>query len=123
MRHYLGSEYEVFSAGTIKTHVNETAKEVMSEIGYCMAGHHSKSIEEIHFLNFDYIITVCNSAKESCPVLPKASKIYHWPFKDPASFFSNKKEDVLAEFRTVRDQIKRKILSHFHSKQHYSQVL
>src|SRR3990167_8760424 len=83
LRHVAGDTYDVSSAGTKPSKVNETAIQVMKEIGIDISGHRSKSVNE--FLNeyFDYVITVCDSAKETCPVFQKRNILLHWPFPDP----------------------------------------
>jgi arsenate reductase (thioredoxin) len=104
LRHYSGDKYEVFSAGTLASHVNENAIRVMREIGIDISNQRSKSLDE--FLNrpFDYVITVCDNAKESCPVFPVAKHRLHWSFPDPPQT-EEPNEEYLKEFRKVRDMI------------------
>ena len=104
LRHYQGREFEVFSAGTKPSHVNPTAIKVMKEIGIDISGHHSKHVDELKGLHMDYVITVCDHAKESCPIFPGAVKVMHWPFPDPPHS-REVSEAVLEEFRNVRDMI------------------
>lgn len=103
LRHFKSDEYEVFSAGTKPSEVNPTAIGVMKEIGIDISSHRSKHVDEFKGQTFDYVITVCDHAKESCPVFP-GGVLMHWPFPDPPH---NKEvtEDVLEEFRKVRDMI------------------
>ena len=107
LRHYGSNKFEVFSAGTKPSNVNPTAVQVMREIGIDISGHRSKNVSEFSGQPFDYVITVCDNAKESCPVFPGTSTRLHWSFPDPP----HGKEitpEVLNEFRAVRDQIHRK---------------
>jgi arsenate reductase (thioredoxin) len=105
LRHDGGQEYEVFSAGTHPTHVRPEAIQVMREVGIDISGHRSKSVEEFAGQDFDYVITVCDNAKESCPVFPATSKRIHWSLKDPAAVQVSG-EQRLAEFRRIRDQLR-----------------
>lgn len=104
LRHYGGDRFEVESAGTKPSHVNETAIKVMNEIGIDLSKHRSKHVSELLGQHFHYIITVCDNAKESCPVFPGNSIRLHWPFPDPPHD-KEITEDVLKEFRRVRDLI------------------
>lgn len=107
LRHYGSNRFEVESAGTKPSKVNETAIQVMKEIGIDISSHRSKHIDELKGRLFDYVITVCDNAKESCPIFPGSSVRLHWPFPDPP----HEKEitgDVLNEFRRVRDLIHQK---------------
>lgn len=104
LRHYGGSRFVVESAGTGPSSVNPIAIQVMQEIGIDISHHRSKHLDEFKDRNFDYVITVCDNAKESCPVYLKAAQKLHWSFPDPP----HGKEvtgDVVAEFRKVRDMI------------------
>ena len=107
LRHYGGDKFEVFSAGTKPSRVNETAIRVMREIGIDISHQRSKSVSEYSGQNFDYVITVCENAKESCPLFLGSAKRLHWGFPDPP----HEKEitgKVLNEFRKVRDMIHKK---------------
>jgi len=99
-RHEAGDRFEVFSAGTRPSQVRSEAIAVMQEIGIDISRHYSKSVDEFKDQEFDTIITVCDNAKESCPVFPGNTQRLHWPFEDPSS---------LAAFRKVRDQIQARI--------------
>jgi arsenate reductase len=105
LRHDGGPEYEVFSAGTHPSHVRPEATQVMREVGIDISGHRSKSVEEFAGQNFDYVITVCDNAKESCPVFPATTKRIHWSLKDPAAV-QGSEEQRLAEFRRIRNQLR-----------------
>ncbi len=103
--HFLGSKAEVYSAGT-KTHgVNPRAITVMSEEGIDINHHTSNLLDEYLDINFDYIITVCDNAKEACPIFPGEVKLIHKSFPDPYDA-EGTEEEILGEFRTVRDKIK-----------------
>jgi arsenate reductase len=111
LRHDGGPPYEVFSAGTRPSHVRPEAIAVMREIGIDISGHRSKSVDEFSGQVFDYVITVCDNAKESCPVFPATTKRLHWSLEDPAAL-QGSEGDRLAAFRRIRDEL-RKNLQHF----------
>ena len=102
LRHIAGDQYEVFSAGTRPVGLNPNAVTAMSEIGINIAGSRSKSVDEFAGQRFDYVFTVCDNAKESCPVFPGGGKKLHESFQDPAAAPADKQ---LVVFREVRDQI------------------
>jgi arsenate reductase len=103
LRHFAGDRFEVFSAGTKPVGLNPVAVAAMSEIGIDIAGQRSKSVEEFAGQAFDYVITVCDNAKESCPIFPGAGKRLHHSFEDPAGA---PEERRLESFRKVRDQLR-----------------
>ena len=110
MRHVRGNEFEVFSAGTEPKGVHPLTMEVLREIGIDASGQWSKHIDELPTKDFDYIITLCNSAAQNCPVfLGKGVKMHHG-FDDPAAV-TGSEPDIFESFRTVRDQIKVFILN------------
>ena len=84
LRHEGGDRFEVYSAGTKPSTVRPEAIAVMHEIGIDISGHRSKSVDEFAGRELDYVITVCDNAKESCPVFPAKTLRMHWPFEDPA---------------------------------------
>ena len=104
LRHYGSDKFEAESAGTKPSKVNETAIEVMRELGIDISGQRSKNVSEFLGRHFHYIITVCDNAKESCPVFPGNSIRLHWAFPDPPHD-KEITEDVRREFRRVRDLI------------------
>lgn len=108
LREIGGEMLEVESAGVIKSFVRPQAIEAMKEIGIDISEHRSKSVEEFAGQNFDYVITVCDNAKESCPVFPGNVKRIHWSFDDPAETTGGESEK-LAVFRRVRDEIREKL--------------
>jgi len=109
LRHEGGDRFEVFSAGTKPTAVRPEAIAAMGEIGLDISGQHSKGVEEFIGQPLDLVITVCNSAKETCPVFPGDVKRLHWPFDDPAAV-EGPEEVRKAAFRRVRDQIHGRIM-------------
>ena len=111
-RHLLGSEFEVFSAGSRPSAVNPIAIKVMAEIGIDISGHRSKSVDEFQGMNFDFVITTCDAARETCPVFPGNTRHLHWSFSDPADARGSE-EEILSVFRKVRDEIKLRIQEEF----------
>ncbi|MGB9642881.1 MAG: arsenate reductase ArsC [Candidatus Ratteibacteria bacterium] len=107
--YYGRGKIQAFSAGLNPSIVNPFAIEVMAEIGIDISKHRSKNLEEFLGQQFDFIITLCESAKQNCPLFPgKATKI-HWDIKDPADA-TGSKEEILTEFRKCRNIIKEKII-------------
>ncbi len=106
-----GNRYQAFSAGVNATSVNPYAVEVMKEIGIDLSKNKSKNINVFSKEQFDYVVTVCNHAKEVCPFFP-GKKILHKSFRDPAEF-KGSIEELLKEFRSVRNEIKKWIQDTF----------
>ena len=104
LRARAGNRFEVYSAGTHPTRVREEAVEVMRESGVDISAHRSKSVEEFERREFDYVITVCDNARESCPVFPGKTVRIHWSFDDPAAA-EGSRDERMAVFRRVRDEI------------------
>jgi len=104
LRHDSGDRFEVESAGTKPSRVRLEAIQVMREIGIDISGHRSKSVDEFAGETFDYVLTVCDHAKESCPIYPGHSNRLHRNFQDPAAV-EGSEEQRLAAFRKVRDEI------------------
>ncbi len=101
----LDKNLRVYSAGTHPANeVHPVAIQVMKEIGIDISQNHPKSLEQFLLKNFNYVITVCNEAKEVCPVFPGAAQKLHFGFEDPAKA-SGSEEEVLNKFRKVRDEI------------------
>ncbi len=105
LRHEAGDRFEVFSAGTRPSHVRPEAVAAMSEVGIDISGHRSKGVDEFTGEHFDYVLTVCDNAKESCPIFPAQTVTIHHNFEDPA-LLQGSDEERLALFRRVRDEIK-----------------
>ena len=108
LRHLGGDRFEVFSAGIKPTEVNPLAIKVMAEVGIDISSHRSKSAMEFIKQQFDYVITVCDNVKQTCPVFPGKYKKIHWDLEDPAEA-SGSEEDRLVVFRKIRDQIQNNI--------------
>ena len=108
LRHIAGERFEVESAGVAPSSVRPEAIEAMLEIGIDISSHRSKSVDEFTDQEFDYIITVCDNAKESCPVLPGKAIRIHWSLDDPASCVGDD-EVRLAAFRRVRTEIQARL--------------
>jgi len=107
-----GGAYEAESAGTKPGRVRPEAIEVMKEIGIDISGHRSKSADEFSGQWFDYVVTVCDNARDTCPVFPAGAERIHWGFEDPAAVQGSEQER-LAAFRRIRDQIHEKVKSFF----------
>src|SRR5215470_18362274 len=103
LRHDAGDRFEVESAGTKPSQVRPEAIAVMKELGIDISGHRSKSVDEFAGTEFDYVLTVCDNAKESCPVFPGHTNRLHHSFQDPAAT-EGSETARLAVFRRVRDE-------------------
>ena len=106
LRLLAGDRYEAESAGTDPAGLNPMTVTTMEEIGAEVRHHRSKHVEEFVGQSFTYVITVCDRAKESCPVFPSAFKTLHWSFDDPAAM---PPQNRLEAFRQVRDEIKERL--------------
>lgn len=103
-----GNRFEVFSAGTIPAKVRPEAIAVMGELGIDISGHRSKSVDEFTNQAFDYVITVCDNAKESCPIFTGSTGRIHWSIEDPASI-QGSDEQRLTAFRRIRDELRERL--------------
>jgi arsenate reductase (thioredoxin) len=108
LRHLAGDRFEVYSAGTEATSVRPEAIEVMAELGIDISGQESETIDGYLAEPFDYVVTVCDDAKEACPVFPNAKNRLHWSFRDPSQA-TGSEEERLEVFRGVRDEIRARI--------------
>ena len=99
-----GDRFDAYSAGVNPTAVNPRSITVMNEIGIDISSYSSKSADEFLGQSFDYVITVCDNAKQTCPVYPGAYIKIHWNLEDPAEVIGTE-EEILVEFRRIRDQI------------------
>jgi arsenate reductase len=104
-RHLKSDCIEAFSAGVAPYRLSERATQVMAEAGVDISQQYSKHLDELSGLDFDYVITVCDNAKEQCPLYPKQTKMIHHQFDDP-SFVIGTAEQIMAQFRRVRDEIR-----------------
>lgn len=105
LRFFAGNLAEVYSAG-VETHgVNPRAVASMREDGIDISQHTSNNIDEYRHIDFDYVITVCDNAKERCPYFPSKAEKLHYNFPDPAKAIGTE-EEIIAQFRTTREMIK-----------------
>jgi arsenate reductase len=105
LRHFAGDKARIYSAG-VETHgVNPRAIATMKEDGIDISQHTSNNMEEYLEIDFDFVITVCDNAKERCPFFPTKAKKFHQNFPDPAKVTGTEKE-ILEQFRQVREMIK-----------------
>jgi arsenate reductase len=108
LRAQAGERFEVASAGTEATRVHPLAIRAMAEVGIDLGGHTSKIVDQLLDQPWDYVITVCDAANESCPVFPRKSSRLHWSFEDPSQA-TGSDDRRLEVFRRVRNQIERRI--------------
>ena len=112
LREMAGDRFEVLSAGTHPAGVNPLAIEAMQEIGIDISKHRSRNVTEFLGKPIEYVVTVCDRAKESCPIFPGTYKFLSWSLDDPAAIDGTKEEKLLA-FRRIRDQLSRNIEKQF----------
>ena len=110
-----GADYEVASAGTTPSRVRPEAMAAMREIGIDISGHRSKSVDEFAGQHFDYVVTVCDNARDNCPVFPGGAERIHWSLEDPAAVQGSEAER-LAAFCRIRDQLRDRVREFFASK-------
>lgn len=108
LRHLAGDRFEAFSAGTEPRSVHPMTVRVLNEIGIDAGKAESKDLELFNGQHFDYIITVCDRARDNCPTFPEDTKKYHWSFSDPAAFEGDE-EAIHNAFCRVRDEMVRRI--------------
>ncbi len=107
-KHLLAGKVEAYSAG-IETHgLNRLAVKAMARAGVDISAHTSKHLDDLSDIDFDYVITVCDNAKEACPIFPGNAKVLHHSFEDPPRLAANAKtdEEALVHYEKVRDEIK-----------------
>ena len=109
LKHIGESEFEAESAGTKPSIVRPEAIAVLKEIGIDISENRSKSVDEFAGMKFDYVITVCDNARENCPYFPPEAKLIHHSFADPAAI-NGDDETRLAAFRRARDEIRQFLL-------------
>jgi arsenate reductase len=102
------NEIDSYSAGIEPQGMNARAVRVMGEVGVDISGHHSKDVDELAGIPFDYVITVCDNANETCPIFPGKTKHIHVGFDDPPRLAKNARteEEALSHYRRVRDEIR-----------------
>lgn len=106
LKHITQSKYEIYSAGTRASMVRPEAIQVLAEIGIDISQNRSKSVDEFVDKDIDYVLTVCDHAKETCPYFPAKTKVVHHSFEDPPAIGETDQETTLKIFRRVRDEIK-----------------
>lgn len=108
-RHLKGEVIEPYSAGVEVHGMNPLAMQVMAEADVDISGHHSKHVDEVKNVGFDYVVTVCDSAHESCPMFPGKVKVVHVGFDDPPRLAraAKNEEEGLEIYRRIRDEIRR----------------
>jgi arsenate reductase len=108
VNHDLGDRFQAFSAGTEATRVNPLAIQIMAEVGIDISGQYSKTLDEFSDQQFDHVITLCGSAAEQCPLFFGGVQRVHIGFDDPSQT-KGSQDEVLADLRRVRDEIRRKL--------------
>ena len=105
LKYICKNEYEIMSAGTKPSVVRPEAIKVLEEIDLDISGNRSRTVNEFKDKEIDFVLTVCNNAKENCPYFPAKTKLIHHVFEDPANV-EDDEETRLAAFREVRDKIR-----------------
>ena len=107
-RHLKGNEIEAYSAGVSPHGMNNKAVQVMAEAGVDISTHTSKHVDSLSHVPFDYVVTVCGHAHETCPMFPGKTKVVHVGFEDPPALEKTaaSEEDALNHYRRVRDEIR-----------------
>lgn len=108
LRYFASDRFEAYSAGVDPASVNPLSVKVMNEIGIDISGHGSQPADEFLDEKFDYVITVCDNAKNTCPSFPGGHKKIHWDLEDPA-LAEGTEEERLIVFRHIRDKIKENV--------------
>ncbi|MBN2134179.1 MAG: arsenate reductase ArsC [Acidobacteria bacterium] len=113
LRHYFSDRYDAYSAGTAPGKLDPRAVKVMSESGVDISSHKSKSVDDFGKMEFDYVITVCDSARENCPFFPAKVKLIHKGFEDPPVLAREAKseDEAFGFYQRVRDEIEDFILN------------
>lgn len=112
-RHLKGEQLEPYSAGIEKHGLNPTAVQVMAEVGVDISGHFSKTLDDLKDVQFDYVVTVCGHANETCPVFPGRAKVLHVGFDDPPRLAraESDPDKAVGHYRRVRDEIRHFVAS------------
>lgn len=103
LRMLYGDRYEAYSAGVVPSEINSYAVKVMEQLGVDMSGHYAKGIDTFKDVIFDYVVTVCDVAKETCPYFP-GNQVMHQSFSSASA--EGSEEEVMASFASVRDEIR-----------------
>jgi len=115
VNHYLGDRFQAFSAGTEATRVNPLAILVLTELGIDISHHFSKTLDDFTGQQFDYVITLCGSAFEQCPLFFGGVRQVHIGFDDPSQLRGSE-DDILPAFRRVRDEIREALIAYLKDK-------
>lgn len=112
-RHLRNDDYEAYSAGVEPKGIDPLAVHVMSEAGVDISSQKSKNVDSLGGIEFDYVITLCDNARESCPYYPAKTKLIHKAFDDPPRLAKGAKndKDIISIYRRVRDEIKEYIMN------------
>jgi arsenate reductase len=112
-RHLKGDVIEPYSAGVAPAGLSSRATTVMAEAGVDISGHSSKNVRDLMDVGFDYVVTVCGHANETCPMFPGKTRVVHVGFEDPPALAADAKteEEALVHYRRVRDEIKAFVLT------------
>jgi arsenate reductase len=112
-KHLKHLSIEAYSAGIEVHGLNKYAVKVMSELGIDMSDHRSKMLTEFSKVHFDFVITLCGNAQETCPFFPGNAKVIHHGFDDPPKLAANARteDEILPHYRRVRDQIKEFVMN------------
>lgn len=107
-RKILGDTVEPYSAGTAPSGVDPRAVKAMAEVGIDISGQRSKHVEGLAHLEFDYVITLCDHAQQSCPVFPARVRVIHHGFQDPPllALSAREEEEAMGHYRRIRDEIR-----------------
>ena len=108
-RHLKGDTIEAYSAGFLPCYVNPLAVQVMKEAGVDISKQSSKHLDELVGIDFDCVVTVCDHAKQQCPVFPAGTRVIHKSIEDP-SFLEGAEEEIMDAFRKTRDEIKQFVI-------------
>jgi arsenate reductase len=108
LRHLAGDRFEAHSAGTLPSGLADETVLVMKEIGIDVSGQWSKHVDDLAADPFDYVITVCDSARRECPAFPGAGQVLHWDVEDPSDTFV-RGGTLLDAFRVAREELRRRI--------------
>ena len=107
--HLKSDVIDAFSAGTMPTRISRRTIAVMKEVGVDISDNYSKPIDDVIGIEFDYVVTLCDNARESCPIFPSKAKVLHVGFEDPHVLEQDAKteEGAMTHYRRVRDEIKK----------------
>lgn len=107
-RHLKGDTFEAYSAGVEPREVDSKAIKVMAEVGISLKGNESKGLDSLQHLEFEYVITLCNHARETCPFFPAKTRLLHMAFDDPPELArtAGDEEEALHHYRRVREEIR-----------------